>query len=220
MRERIARLERELEKLRSQRESRRKRRARGATCPCSRSSATPTPARARCSRALTESRRADRRPDVRDARSDLAPAALPARARGDRHRHGGLHPRPAARSGRRLPRHARGAARRRPAAARGRRRGARASSAASTRCARCSTRSASAITPELLVFNQIDRLPPGVGEAIARATAASRSRRSAARGSRELLAARRADALASRSDRERYEPPAAALAAQGGGLSA
>ena len=49
-------------------------------------------------RALTAHRRARRRQDVRDARSHLAPAALPARARGDRHRHGGLHPRPARRT--------------------------------------------------------------------------------------------------------------------------
>ena len=63
------------------------------------------------------------------------PPAVPARARDHHHRHGGVHPRSAQRSGARVPRHAGGAGRGRPAAARRRRRrpGARAADRAPSR---------------------------------------------------------------------------------------
>ena len=53
--------------------------------------------------ALTGADVVRRRPVVRDARSDRAPLSLPRGGTGRARRHGRLHPRPAARSGRRVP---------------------------------------------------------------------------------------------------------------------
>ena len=80
---------------------------------------------------------------LRHARPHPPAPALPPRARGDHHRHRGLHSRPAQRPGRRLPRHPGGAGGRVVAVARGGRVRTRRATRTSPRWRRSSSRSAS-----------------------------------------------------------------------------
>jgi GTP-binding protein HflX len=74
-----------------------------------------------------------------------------------------------------------------------------------------------ASTPELLVFNQIDRLSPGVGEAIAARHGGVAISALTGHGLSELV--RRAEAMLRSAERTHREP-VGLLAASGGGLSA
>ena len=108
VRDRITALERRIEALGSSRQLRRKQRNdRGL--PVLSIVGYTNAGKSTLLNALTDSARARRGQAVRDARSDEPPAALPAGPRGDHHRHGGLHPRPAAGPRERVPRDARGA---------------------------------------------------------------------------------------------------------------
>jgi GTPase len=74
-----------------------------------------------------------------------------------------------------------------------------------------------ASTPELLVFNQIDRLAPGVGDAIAVRHGGVAISALTGQGLSELV--RRAEAMLHDAERTHREP-VGLLAASGGGLSA
>ncbi|HEX5067569.1 MAG TPA: GTPase HflX [Myxococcota bacterium] len=74
-----------------------------------------------------------------------------------------------------------------------------------------------ASTPELLVFNQVDRLAPGVGDAIAARHGGVAISALTGQGLSELV--RRAEAMLSSAERTHREP-IGLLAASGGGLSA
>jgi len=102
-------------------------------------------------------RRAGREQAVRHARPDQPQAAVSPRARGDHHRHRGLHSRPAQGPDERVSRHARRAGRRGAAASRGRRRRPVAPRADRAVEAILHSLELSA-TPRLLVWNKVDQL--------------------------------------------------------------
>ena len=120
VRDRITALERRIEALGESRHLRRKQRnARGL--PVLSIVGYTNAGKSTLLNALTDSDGARRGQALRDARPDQPPAPLPARPRGDHHRHRRVHPRPAAGSRERVPRDARGARRRGPPPARRRR---------------------------------------------------------------------------------------------------